>query len=89
MPATIGLFEAKTHLSALARRVAAGEEIVVTDRGKPVMKLVPVAEATDQAHAFAARLEDLRRRGSEWRKQQGEPPLSLDEAIALAREGRR
>lgn len=89
MPATVGLFEAKTHLSALARRVAAGEEIVVTDRGKPVMKLVPIVEAADDVADFADRLEDLRRRGTEWRKQQGEPPLSLKEAVALAREGRR
>lgn len=38
---TIGAFEAKTHLSALLDRVAAGEEIVITKRGKPVARLVP------------------------------------------------
>ncbi|MBL8659967.1 MAG: type II toxin-antitoxin system Phd/YefM family antitoxin [Rhodospirillales bacterium] len=42
---TIGAFEAKTHLSALLDRVAAGEEVVITRRGKPVARLVPAAAA--------------------------------------------
>ena len=33
---------AKTHLSRLLDRVAAGEEIVLGKHGKPVAKLVPV-----------------------------------------------
>jgi prevent-host-death family protein len=39
---TIGLFEAKTHLSELIARVQAGEEVVITRHNKPVAKLVPV-----------------------------------------------
>jgi prevent-host-death family protein len=41
---SIGVREAKTHFSRLLRRVAAGEEIVIERRGKPVAKLVPVAQ---------------------------------------------
>jgi prevent-host-death family protein len=37
---TVGSFEAKTHLSALLDRVAAGEEVVITRHGKPVARLV-------------------------------------------------
>ena len=39
----VGIHEAKTHLSRLLRRVAAGEEIVIAKGGKPVARLVPVA----------------------------------------------
>ena len=39
----VGVHEAKTHLSQLLKRVAAGEEIVIARGGKPVAKLVPVA----------------------------------------------
>jgi prevent-host-death family protein len=48
---TVGTFEAKTHLTRLLERVARGERIVITNRGKPVAMLVPpeVAVATDTA----------------------------------------
>lgn len=38
----VGVHEAKTHLSRLLRRVAAGEEIVITNGGRPAARLVPV-----------------------------------------------
>ncbi len=37
---------AKTHLSRLLDRVAAGEEIVLGKHGKPVAKLVPIQAVT-------------------------------------------
>jgi prevent-host-death family protein len=39
---TVGLFEAKTHLSELIARAERGEEVVITRHNKPVAKLVPV-----------------------------------------------
>lgn len=42
MSSQVGVHEAKTHLSRLLRRVAAGEEIVIARGGQPVAKLVPV-----------------------------------------------
>ena len=39
---SIGLFEAKTHLSELVSRVERGEEVVITRHNKAVAKLVPV-----------------------------------------------
>ena len=37
---------AKTHLSRLLDRVAAGEEIILGKHGKPVAKLVPIEPVT-------------------------------------------
>jgi prevent-host-death family protein len=34
--------EAKTHLSRLLERVAAGEEITIARNGRPIARLVPV-----------------------------------------------
>ena len=38
---TVGLFEAKTHLSELIARAERGEEVIITRHNKPVAKLVP------------------------------------------------
>jgi prevent-host-death family protein len=40
---TINLHEAKTHLSRLVDRAAAGEEIVIARGGRPVARLVALA----------------------------------------------
>lgn len=46
MTTSVGLFEAKTHLSELVDQVArGGDEILITKRGKPVARLVPLASA--------------------------------------------
>lgn len=43
MSVTVGLFEAKTHLSELVNQVSeGGTEIVITRRGKAVARIVPV-----------------------------------------------
>jgi prevent-host-death family protein len=39
--ARIGMHEAKTHLSQLVERALDGEEIVLTRRGEPAVRLVP------------------------------------------------
>lgn len=39
---TINVYEAKTHLSRLLDRAAAGEEILITRHGRPVARLAPV-----------------------------------------------
>ena len=38
---TVNLYDAKTNLSKLVDRAAAGEEIVIAKAGKPKAKLVP------------------------------------------------
>jgi prevent-host-death family protein len=45
----VGVHEAKTKLSALLRRVAAGEEITITSGGEPVAVLVPPPRRRERA----------------------------------------
>jgi len=40
---TVNVHEAKTHLSRLLKRVAAGEDVVIAKAGRPIARLVPVA----------------------------------------------
>ena len=40
----VSLYEAKTHLSALVDRAAAGEEIVIAKNGVACARLVPIAQ---------------------------------------------
>ena len=42
MARTLNLYEAKSHLSALVERAAAGEEIVIAKGGVPRARLVPL-----------------------------------------------
>jgi prevent-host-death family protein len=44
----VGVHEAKTNLSSLLRRVAAGEEIVITNGGEPAARLLPIVAAGKQ-----------------------------------------
>lgn len=51
----VNVHEAKTHLSRLLERVAAGEEIVIARAGKPVARLVPVAPRRSRRAPGSAR----------------------------------
>lgn len=42
MTKSVGVHEAKTHLSRLLEDVASGEEVVITRRGQPAARLVAV-----------------------------------------------
>ena len=56
----IGVFDAKTHLSQLLRRVQEGERFVITKHNRPVAELIPfrqrdasrIRAAIDQLAAF-------------------------------------
>jgi len=63
---TVGIFEAKTHFSALIKDAQAGETITVTKNGEPVARIVPVGgdragaiEAMERILATGARLDGL------------------------------
>ena len=60
----IGASEAKTHLSELLDRVGAGEELVIVRHGRPVARLVPVADARRERVAGAIRQLRALRRGA-------------------------
>ena len=85
---TVGLFEAKTHLSELIARAERGEEVIITRHNKPVAKLVPINEVSGELIArrrqALAELQDIGRRmvarGG---------PITVDEILQWRDEGRR
>jgi prevent-host-death family protein len=58
----VGMFEAKTHFSALVEEVRNGGEIEITKRGLTVARMIPTRQPLDQAAAqrAIARWEKLR-----------------------------
>jgi prevent-host-death family protein len=54
----IGIYEAKSRLSQLVERAEAGEEVILTRRGRPVAKIVNVAPAARRSRA--ALLKEIR-----------------------------
>ena len=44
MAITVNMHRAKTELSKLVAKALAGEEVIVTRSGKPVVKLVPIRQ---------------------------------------------
>jgi prevent-host-death family protein len=48
MTKSVGVHEAKTHLSSLLDRVSGGEEIAITRRGEEVARLVPSPGAAER-----------------------------------------
>jgi prevent-host-death family protein len=55
----VGIFDAKTKLSELVERVVAGEEIVITRRGRAVVRMVR-ADAVTRPQARAAAVKRIR-----------------------------
>ncbi|HUZ35292.1 MAG TPA: type II toxin-antitoxin system Phd/YefM family antitoxin [Streptosporangiaceae bacterium] len=55
MPESVNVYEAKTHLSQLLERVAAGEEIVIARAGRPVARLVPLTKLVQRREPGAWR----------------------------------
>lgn len=73
-----GIREARQNLSVLLEEVKKGREIIITDRGKPVARLVPVREET--------RMEFGSHKRTRNRMPRLDPPLS--ERISDEREDR-
>jgi prevent-host-death family protein len=48
MDLTLNLYEAKTQLSSLVDRAAAGDEIIIAKNGRPMAKLVPLKSAAQR-----------------------------------------
>jgi prevent-host-death family protein len=54
---TIGIREAKAHLSQLVQRAQRGDSVVLTHRGQPVAKIVPITSQDEDPEACIARLQ--------------------------------
>lgn len=64
MSATVGAFEANTHLSSLLEQVELGEEVTITKHGRPIARLVPVNQGAPRDwKAFWERVDEHRVRG--------------------------
>lgn len=57
---SVGIREAKAHLSKYLQRIKLGHEIILTDRGRPVGKLVPISP---EELSLANRLRLLEEKG--------------------------
>lgn len=55
-----GIAELKSRLSHFLRITRSGEEVIITDRGRPVARLVPVDDLGDERPVH---LVDMERRG--------------------------
>lgn len=67
---TITVSQLKMSLSACLRQVKAGEELVITERGRPIARLLPLNSASLPGH-----LRDLEEKGF---LKRGEKPLPVD-----------
>jgi len=59
MTKPVNIYDAKTHLSDLVERAAAGEEIVIAKAGRPIARLVPLRapEKARSAGRWAGRMK--------------------------------
>lgn len=57
MAREIGIRELKTHLSRYVKEVKRGDEILVSDRGKIVARMVPVGDTSEEARVRNALLK--------------------------------
>lgn len=51
----VGIYEAKSKLSQLVEKAEAGEEVILTRRGRPVAKIVNIAPANRRNRALLLR----------------------------------
>lgn len=95
MKTTTGVTELKAQLSRYLARVKAGEEVLVTERGRPIARLAPVGSG----EAGNESLRDLERQGlirlgsgrlpkGFWELQRPrDPKAAVRKAVAEEREG--
>ncbi len=72
----VGLFAAKTHLSALVEAARHGEETVISVRGVPAARLVPIAGSPGEEDVISRLLGNATPMG-----------MSIREAIEEGRTG--
>ena len=83
-PIRIGIREAKINLSKLLKNIQKGGEVVITDRGRPVGKLIPV---TQDSLSLTERITELERQGliEPFKTKKAKPlpsPLPLPDELA-------
>lgn len=85
---TVGLFEAKSHLSELVARAEAGDEVIITRHNRPVARLVPIDSISPELVARRREaLARLRAIGQDVERQSG--PITREDILGWVQEGRR
>jgi len=85
---SVGLFEAKTHLSELIARAERGEETIITRHNRPVAKIVPISKVSPEL--VQQRLEAVKGMQAIGRQMIARGgPITDDEILEWVREGRR
>ncbi len=79
----VGVREAKISLSKLLKMVKNGNEVILTDRGRPVGKIVPLKEESLPLDVRIKRLEEQGVIGTGVKKTREEipPPIPLQNGI--------
>ena len=57
--ASVGIRVAKMHLSKYIKMVQQGTEVIITDRGRPVGKIIPIQTRELPLYERIKRMEDL------------------------------
>ena len=87
---TVGLFEAKTHLSELIARAERGEETIITRHNKPVARIVPFGVPKVTPELVLQRLEAVKGMQEIGRRMEERGgPITVEEILDWVREGRR
>lgn len=88
---SVGVRALQQHASDVVRRAASGEVVEITDRGRPVARLVPYARATIDSLVSAGLVRPARssfaRQAPPLARVPGQP--SLSELLAEARDDER
>jgi prevent-host-death family protein len=81
---SVGIREAKIDLSKILKRVKSGREVVITDRGHPIAKIVPLESENLPLEERVRRLEGqgLLRPVSKKNRRPLPPPLPAPEGAA-------
>lgn len=86
---SIGIRELKQNASAVVARAAAGELLLVTDRGRPVARLVPLGRSRVEEMVSAGIARPARRPLSEVPRPEGPASTKLSDALLSDRESQR
>jgi len=83
-PINVGIRDAKINLSKLLKTVRKGSEIILTDRGRPVGRIVPIETESLPLQERVRRLED---QGvvvplSEKSRKRIPPPIPVEDDLA-------
>ncbi len=87
----VGVRALKQNASAVVAEAASGVEVTITDRGRPVAQLVPLATGRLEALVASGRARPAKRSIADLpapaRRKAGQPPLSA--ALAAMRDAER